>query len=76
MKWVRAPLWQSLGLEPSYITSFTWAEALAVPCGVICFYKNVINFVQLWKAAKILVGVDLAERAKAREEEEMREKKN
>jgi CDP-diacylglycerol--inositol 3-phosphatidyltransferase len=29
--------------------------------------KNIINFVQLWKASKILVGVDLAERAKTRE---------
>jgi CDP-diacylglycerol--inositol 3-phosphatidyltransferase len=29
--------------------------------------KNIINMVQLWKASKILVGVDLAERAKARE---------
>lgn len=28
--------------------------------------KNVINVVQLWKASKILVGVDLAERAAAR----------
>jgi CDP-diacylglycerol--inositol 3-phosphatidyltransferase len=33
----------------------------------ICFAKNVINVVQLWKASKMLVGVDLAERAKARE---------
>ena len=28
--------------------------------------KNIINVVQLWKASKILVGVDLAERAAAR----------
>jgi CDP-diacylglycerol--inositol 3-phosphatidyltransferase len=33
----------------------------------ICFTKNIINLVQLWKASKILVGVDLAERAMARE---------
>lgn len=34
----------------------------------VFFIKNVINVVQLWKASKILVGVDLAERAKARKE--------
>jgi CDP-diacylglycerol--inositol 3-phosphatidyltransferase len=28
--------------------------------------KNIINVVQLWKASKILVGVDLAERAASR----------
>lgn len=76
MKWVHVPLWQSLELEQNWITNSTWAEALALVCGPICAYKNFINLVQLWKAAKILVGVDLAERAKAREEEELREKKN
>lgn len=76
MKWVHVPLWQSLELEPNWVTNATWAEALAWVCGPICAYKNFINIVQLWKAAKILVGVDLAERAKAREEEELREKKN
>lgn len=34
----------------------------------ICLGKNIINVVQLWKASKILVGVDLAERAQARAE--------
>ncbi|KAH9926229.1 CDP-alcohol phosphatidyltransferase-domain-containing protein [Fomitopsis serialis] len=38
-------------------------------CAPICATKNIVNVVQLWKASKILVGVDLAERAKAREEE-------
>jgi CDP-diacylglycerol--inositol 3-phosphatidyltransferase len=32
----------------------------------IFLLKNIINVVQLWKASKILVGVDLAERAAAR----------
>ena len=44
-------------------------------CFPICFTKNVVNVVQLWKASKILVGVDLAERAKAREEEAQKPKK-
>ncbi|KAH7889282.1 phosphatidylinositol synthase [Phlebopus sp. FC_14] len=48
------------------ITSFTWPQLVALCSFPICFTKNVINVVQLWKASKILVGVDLAERAAAR----------
>lgn len=69
MKWVHTPLWQSFDLPVTYITAFTWAELMAAVCLPICALKNIINFVQLWKASKILVGVDLAERANAREEE-------
>lgn len=76
MKWVHIPLWQSLSIEPSYLASYTWAELLACVCAPVCLLKNIVNVVQLWKASKILVGVDLAERAKAREVEEPREKKN
>lgn len=79
MKWVHTPLFQSLGTAPTYWTSFTWAEAMAIICAPVCASKNVVNLVQLWKASKILVGVDLAERAKEREkihEESLREKKN
>lgn len=79
MKWVHTPLSASLGLAPTYWTSFTWAEAMAIICLPICTLKNFVNLVQLWKASKILVGVDLAERAKERErvhEESLREKKN
>ncbi len=76
MKWVHVPLWQSLDIPVSWFTSFTWAEAMALVCGPICAFKNCINLVQLWKASKILVGVDLAERAKAREAEASRAKKS
>lgn len=78
MKWVHVPLYQSLSLPESYLTSFTWAEAMACVCGPICAIKNVVNAVQLWKASKILVGVDLAERAmeraRAQEQANAREK--
>jgi CDP-diacylglycerol--inositol 3-phosphatidyltransferase len=79
MKWVHTPI----GLPPiglpiplflvPYASSFialedlTYPEALALITFPICFLKNVINLVQLWKASKILVGVDLAERQMARE---------
>ncbi|KAF8759017.1 Cdp-diacylglycerol-inositol 3-phosphatidyltransferase [Rhizoctonia solani] len=43
------------------------ADVLALITFPISFAKNVINVVQLWKASKMLVGVDLADRAKERE---------
>ena len=67
MKWVHVPMTESFGLAPNVITNCTWAELMAYVCLPICFFKNVINLIQLWKASKILVGVDLAERADARE---------
>jgi len=68
MKWVQTPI----GLDPyrpfpPFVANLTYAQAMALASFPICFLKNVINMVQLWKASKILVGVDLAERAKARE---------
>lgn len=68
IKWVDTPLGQSYGFVPTLIAAFTWAELMAIVCLPVCALKNWINAVQLWKASKILVGVDLAERAKAREE--------
>lgn len=62
MKWVHTPI-SSFAL----LSSFTWPQILALVSLPVCFAKNVINLVQLWKASKILVGVDLAERAAARE---------
>ncbi|KLO12598.1 CDP-diacylglycerol--inositol 3-phosphatidyltransferase, partial [Schizopora paradoxa] len=44
-----------------------WAIPLAYCAAPFCFIKNVVNMVQLWKSSKILVGVDLAERAIERE---------
>lgn len=55
------------------ISTLTYAQLMAIVTFPICFAKNVINIVQGWKASKILVGVDLAERAREREVLEMRE---
>lgn len=61
MKWIETPI------TFAYLSSFTWPQILALVSFPVCFAKNIINLVQLWKASKILVGVDLAERAAARE---------
>jgi CDP-diacylglycerol--inositol 3-phosphatidyltransferase len=68
MKWVHTPI--GLSVYPTYplsLNHITYPQAMAVVSFPICFTKNIINLVQLWKASKILVGVDLAERAIARE---------
>ncbi|RDB21505.1 CDP-diacylglycerol--inositol 3-phosphatidyltransferase [Hypsizygus marmoreus] len=57
----RTLFFQPIGL-PYVLSELTHAQALAIVSFPICFLKNVINLVQLWKASKILVGVDLAER--------------
>jgi CDP-diacylglycerol--inositol 3-phosphatidyltransferase len=49
-----------------FIASLTFAQMVALITFPICFGKNVINIVQGWKASKILVGIDLAERTEAR----------
>ncbi|KIL69674.1 hypothetical protein M378DRAFT_184084 [Amanita muscaria Koide BX008] len=61
IKWIKTPV----GLP--FISSLTYAELLACLSFPVFLVKNIINVVQLWKASKILVGVDLAERAKERE---------
>ncbi|KAF9500946.1 phosphatidylinositol synthase [Pleurotus eryngii] len=67
MKWIKTPL--DLDFLPPILASLTWPQALAAISFPVFFIKNfLLNTVQLWKASKILVGVDLAERAKAREE--------
>ena len=63
MKWVKTPI----GLSHPLFLRLTWPEFVALVSFWVFLAKNIINFVQLWKASKILVGVDLAERAKARE---------
>jgi CDP-diacylglycerol--inositol 3-phosphatidyltransferase len=63
MKWVKAPI----GLSHPLLSHLTWPEVTAIVSFWVFLTKNIINVVQLWKASKILVGVDLAERAKARE---------
>lgn len=71
MKWDYAPIGK-LGFPlpfqlHEWIGSLTWPYILAVVTAPVCFFKNVINLVQLWKASKILVGVDIADRAAARD---------
>jgi CDP-diacylglycerol--inositol 3-phosphatidyltransferase len=66
MKWISSPIGLSIPLAPA-LTTVTWPQAIAILSCPIFLTKNVINIVQLWKASKILVGVDLAERAQARE---------
>jgi CDP-diacylglycerol--inositol 3-phosphatidyltransferase len=65
MKWVHTPI----GLKSSFtfVENMTYPLAMALISFPVCFTKNVINMVQLWKASKILVGIDLATRAQARE---------
>ncbi|KAF9053559.1 CDP-diacylglycerol-inositol 3-phosphatidyltransferase [Hymenopellis radicata] len=68
-KWWSSPIELLSGPGiPEFIAGTSWAGAVAWCSSPIFFLKNVINIVQLWKASKILVGVDLAERAKARRE--------
>jgi CDP-diacylglycerol--inositol 3-phosphatidyltransferase len=51
------------------LRGLTWPQILGAVTGPICLMKQFFNAVQFWKAAKILVGIDLAERAKAREKQ-------
>lgn len=62
MKWMQTPVGAGV------VIGLTYEELLACICFPVCVVKNIINLVQLWKASKILVGVDLAERAKARDQ--------
>jgi CDP-diacylglycerol--inositol 3-phosphatidyltransferase len=49
----------------------TWVQLMAALTGPVWAYKNfLVNVVQLWKASKILVGVDLMERTEARKDAE------
>ncbi|KAJ3513652.1 hypothetical protein NLJ89_g2830 [Agrocybe chaxingu] len=71
--------WTSRPIGLSFLGNMTYPELMALTSFPIFFLKNVINVVQLWKASKILVGVDLAERAAARAaaiQAEMDEKAN
>jgi CDP-diacylglycerol--inositol 3-phosphatidyltransferase len=62
MKWTAKPI--ALPEDIPWSTSLTYAQLFALCTFPICTLKNVINVVQLWKASKILVGVDIAERKK------------
>ena len=60
--------WDHSSVDLGTFGTHSWAQLLCYLCGPVCVYKNVVNVVQLWKASKILVGLDLVERAKARDE--------
>lgn len=55
------------------VAALTWPQFLAVFTAPICLGKNIINLVQLWKASKILVGIDLATRQAKKLQELMKE---
>ncbi|CAE6336268.1 unnamed protein product [Rhizoctonia solani] len=57
----------ALDSAAQFFANLSWPDLLALISFPISFAKNVINVVQLWKASKMLVGVDLADRAKERE---------
>ncbi|KAH7923874.1 CDP-diacylglycerol--inositol 3-phosphatidyltransferase [Leucogyrophana mollusca] len=65
VKSINSPI--GLGVYSHYLAGLTYPELIAYLSFPVCLGKNIINLVQLWKASKILVGVDLAERAIARE---------
>lgn len=50
------------------VGKITWPMVAAAVTLPICFMKQVFSVVQFWTAAKVLVGVDVEERRKAREE--------
>nr|XP_019048976.1 CDP-diacylglycerol-inositol 3-phosphatidyltransferase [Kwoniella bestiolae CBS 10118]OCF27906.1 CDP-diacylglycerol-inositol 3-phosphatidyltransferase [Kwoniella bestiolae CBS 10118] len=52
---------------PTFL-NLTWPQVVGLLTFPICAGKQIINVVQFWKASKILVGVDLAERQTARRE--------
>jgi len=54
-----------IGAIPRILKYLTFAQLLAALTFPISFGKNIINVIQAWKAAKVLVGVDLRERALA-----------
>ncbi|KAF8212301.1 CDP-alcohol phosphatidyltransferase-domain-containing protein [Mycena galopus ATCC 62051] len=62
MKWTESPVDLLEGIP--WVSGLTYAESFALITAPVCALKNVINVVQLWKASKILVGVDIAERKK------------
>ncbi|KAJ1309792.1 hypothetical protein OPQ81_006557 [Rhizoctonia solani] len=57
----------ALDSASQFFANLSWPDLLALTTFPISFAKNIINVVQLWKASKMLVGIDLADRAKERE---------
>ena len=74
VKWDKTPLYTWLPYSvvssqwfienyPPALKHFTFAQLIVGLTLPISFGKNVINVIQAWKASKVLVGVDLRERA-------------
>ncbi|OCF73568.1 CDP-diacylglycerol-inositol 3-phosphatidyltransferase [Kwoniella mangroviensis CBS 8886] len=55
-----------------HLKNLTWPQVVGLLTFPICAGKQIINVVQFWKASKILVGVDLAERQTARREKALK----
>lgn len=53
-------------LYSNAITKVTWPMVAAAVTVPVCFMKQVFSVVQFWTAAKVLVGVDLEQRRRAR----------
>ncbi|KAK0561627.1 phosphatidylinositol synthase 1 (CDP-alcohol phosphatidyltransferase1) [Tilletia horrida] len=76
-----APLFEHIKTHPSSVLAFvarelpqlTWPQIVGALTLPICAAKQVINVVQFWKAAKVLVGVDLVERERARQKKALEE---
>jgi len=64
---------KTLAIIASAMSHLTWSQLAAIIFFPVCLAKNVINLVQGWKASKILVGLDLAERAEDRAASELKE---
>ncbi|KAG8906281.1 CDP-diacylglycerol-inositol 3-phosphatidyltransferase [Tulasnella sp. 403] len=64
---------KTLACIAAVVFNLSWAQLLAILTFPVCLAKNIINLVQGWKASKILVGVDLSERAREREALAMKE---
>ncbi|KAJ7883982.1 phosphatidylinositol synthase [Mycena leptocephala] len=56
--WAATPI----GLPWSSVASLTYPQLFALCSFPGCVTKNIVNIVQLWEAAEILGGVDVAER--------------
>ncbi|PWN45960.1 CDP-diacylglycerol--inositol 3-phosphatidyltransferase [Ceraceosorus guamensis] len=60
----------AVGLAFALVRRTTWPQIAALVTLPICAAKQLFNALQFWKAAKVLVGIDLIERAKKREKQE------
>lgn len=59
----------AVGLSFALVRRTTWPQVAALLTLPICAAKQLFNALQFWKAAKVLVGIDLIERAKKREKQ-------